>query len=90
MQSIIPIADVSFQDSTITNIQSHSDSSVIISTFVFNKTKQLVNSSFCNISTLEVYRGREQAIKIDYEGFYLSDNGTIEVDNKLKVNCYNF
>ena len=40
-----------------------------------------VNSSTCNISSLEVYRGREQAIEISHEGFSLTDNGSIEVKN---------
>ena len=80
MQSIIPIADVkSIQGSTITVLLT--DFSTNESTFIFNETKQLVNSSFCNISSLDVYRGREQAIEISHEGFSLSDSGTIEVDN---------
>ena len=82
MQSIIPVADVSIQGSTISNIVSPTDfGDIIISTFVFNETKQLVNSSFCHISSLEVYRGRDQAIEISHEGFSLSGNGSIEVDN---------
>ena len=54
---------------------------VIVLTFIFNEAKQPVNSSFCNISSLEVYRGRGQAIEISHEGFSLSDIGSIEVDN---------
>ena len=39
-----------------------------------------LNSSTCQISSLEVYRGREQAIEISHQGFSLSDNGsTIKV-----------
>ena len=38
-----------------------------------------VNSSFCHIASLEVYRGREQAIEISHQGFTLSYGGTIEV-----------
>jgi hypothetical protein len=45
-----------------------------------NKTDQLVNSSLCHISSLEVYRGRDQAINISDQGFSLSENGSIEVD----------
>ena len=48
-------------------------------TFKFNKTEQLVNSSFCHIAGLKVFQGRDQAIEIDHRGFSLSDNGTIEV-----------
>lgn len=40
---------------------------------------QLVNGSYCNISSLEVYRGRKQAIEISRDGFSLSDRGTIQV-----------
>ena len=48
----------------------------------FNGTDQLVNSSFCNISSLEVYRGRQLAIEIGhaYGGFSLSNNSNIEVN----------
>ena len=45
----------------------------------FNETDQLVNSSHCSISNLEVYRGREEAIKIGHDGFSLSNNSNIEV-----------
>ena len=51
----------------------------VILVFGFNGTNQTVNSSFCNISSLEVYRGRQQAIEISHLGFSLSDNGSIEV-----------
>ena len=59
-----------------------SDNSIMTdtsSTFNFNETGKVVNGSFCHIASLEVYRGREQAINISYDGFSLSDNGTIEV-----------
>ena len=44
-----------------------------------------VNNSFCAISSLEVYRRREQAIEINHEGFSLNDDGSIEVDDKYTV-----
>jgi hypothetical protein len=47
--------------------------------FKINGTDQLVNSSFCHISSLEVYRGRDQAIEISNQGFSLSENGSIKV-----------
>ena len=42
---------------------------------------QPATSPFCYISSLEVYRGREEAINniISHEGFSLSDKGTIQV-----------
>ena len=87
MQSIIPIADISIQGSTVTIISImgtnfsniYSYGIIAISTFTFEITKELVNSSFCNISTLEVYRGREQAIEISNVGFSLNHNGSITV-----------
>jgi hypothetical protein len=44
-----------------------------------------LNSSTCQISiaSLEVYRGRQQAIEISHQGFSLSDNGTIQVHQLL-------
>ena len=50
--------------------------------FKFNKTEQLVNSSFCHIAGLKVFRGRDQAIEIDHSGLSLSVNGTIEVGQR--------
>ena len=76
MHSIIPIEDVNIQGSTITNIVT--DSSI---TVIYNEANRSVNNNFCNISSLGVYRGREQTIMISHDGFSLSDNGTIEVDN---------
>ena len=77
MEPIIPIAaDLTSQSSStiylVTTITA-------ASRFIFNDTNQSVNSSFCQISSLEVYRGREQAIEISHQGFSLSDNGSIEV-----------
>jgi hypothetical protein len=42
-----------------------------------------LNNSTCQISSLEVYRGREQAIEINHQGFSLSDSGTIKVHQLL-------
>ena len=42
-------------------------------------TDQPVNSAFCHITSLEVYRGRNDAIKISHDGFHLNRRGTIEV-----------
>ena len=52
--------------------------------FKFNRTDQLVSSSYCHIASLEVYRGREQAIEISHEGFSLNQNGNIEVKMLLQ------
>ena len=53
---------------------------------VIHKDQQMnADTSFCNISSLEVYRGREQVIKISHQGFSLSDNGSFEVQYTLCV-----
>ena len=53
--------------------------------FSFNETHQPVNSSFCNISSLEVYRGREQAIEINYQGISMNDSGSVEVSYSIQI-----
>ena len=53
---------------------------------VVHKDQQMnADTSFCNISSLEVYRGREQVIEISHQGFSLTENGTIEVQHTLCV-----
>ena len=47
--------------------------------FGFSGTNQTANSSFCNISSLEMYRGRQQVIEVSHQGFSLGDDGSIEV-----------
>ena len=73
---LIPVAVSYGQQSSDINILTNPD---IVSTFSFNETGKLVNSSFCRIASLEVYRGMEQAINISYDGFSLSDKGNIKV-----------
>ena len=51
----------------------------IVALVVHKTTQMLVNNSLCNISSLEVYRGRQQSYEISKDGFSLSENGTIEV-----------
>ena len=41
--------------------------------------QQQVNSSFCHIASLEVYRGRRQITEISHDGFSLSERGTVQV-----------
>ena len=48
----------------------------IIKTKGMNTT---VHNALCTISSLEVYRGRRQAILIEHSVFTLSDSGTIKV-----------
>ena len=44
-----------------------------------------INSSHCQISSLEVYRGREQAISISYNGFSLRTRSKREVSIQFDV-----
>ena len=71
--------DIGRQHSTVINAMNSTDFNSYAVSFGFNETKQPVNSSFCQISSLEVYRGREQAIEISHEGFSLNGSGSIEV-----------
>ena len=48
-------------------------------TVITRSTEKQVNSAVCGISSLEVYRGREQATEINHTGFALDDSGTFEV-----------
>ena len=73
--------DIDSQYSTIVSINKFNE--MYIESFGFNETNQPVNSSFCNISNLEVYRGKEQAIEISNQGFFINDSGSIEV----RVSC---
>ena len=57
--------DIDSQYSTIVSINKFNE--IYVESFGFNETNQPVNSSFCNISNLEVYRGREQAIEISHQ-----------------------
>ena len=69
------------KDSTtgqMTDLREHITSAVI----VFTIKQQLVNSSACHISSLEVYRGINQAFQISHYGFSLGSNSTIEVSNQ--------
>ena len=51
--------------------------------FYFRDTEQPINESVCDIDSLEVYRGREQAIKISHHGFSLSISGAFEVSHSI-------
>ena len=78
--SLIPAAAIDSQYSAITNeilVNEVFKEYVVI--FGFNGTEQTVNSSVCNISSLEVYRGRKQAIEISHQGFSMNDSGSVEV-----------
>ena len=70
----------SLLDTTITTLMGADAKDAVL---VVSETSQPVNNSFCRISSLEVYRGREQAIEISYDGFSLNDNGTINVRQDL-------
>ena len=71
--------------STATTAQTtsmHNKDDIIVDAVVAFKSREepvQVNGSVCQISSLEVYRGREEAIEISHQEFSLSDNGTIQV-----------
>ena len=46
---------------------------------IINNTLQIVNRSFCQITSLEVYRGSRSSTVISHNGFTLSNRGTLEV-----------
>ena len=52
-------------------------------TLHFREANQTINSSVCDIASLEVYRGGKQAIRISHQGFTLSENGSIKVRQKI-------
>ena len=58
--------------------------------FYFRDTEQPINKSVCAIDSLEVYRGREQAIKISHDGFTLSNSGAFEVSHQILFNSGQF
>ena len=43
------------------------------------ESDQAVNNSLCDISSLEVYRGRQQAFTIDESVFTMSESGALKV-----------
>ena len=43
------------------------------------ESRELVNTSLCQVVSLNVYRGKENVIEINHSGFTLTDRGTIEV-----------
>ena len=47
-----------------------------------------ISLSYCNISSLEVYRGRKQAIEISHDGFSLSDRGAIQVRLLIRIQLF--
>ena len=56
------------------------DTSNLTDAVVYHRpTGQPVKSAFCQISSLEVYRGKNKAIKIRHNGFHLNQRGAIEV-----------
>ena len=65
--------------STIIYLSTGAENGDTYEMFKINETDQLVNSSLCQISSLEVYRGRDRAIEISHQGFSLGENGSIKV-----------
>ena len=74
--------------SAITYLTTGAENGDTYKMFKINETDQLVNSSLCQISSLEVYRGRDRAIEISHQGFSLSENGSIKVYCSLHATYY--
>ena len=50
---------------------------------IVNNINQPVNGSLCQITSLEVYRGKEHSTKVSHHGFSLSNEGTFQVNQNL-------
>jgi hypothetical protein len=74
---LIPTTSTASRYSVLTTSDDSFEDHIVM--FGFNGTNLTVKSSYCQISSLEVYRGRQQAIEISHQGFSLDDNGSIEV-----------
>ena len=59
-----------------TSLNNLTESDAIIITKQMNQT---ISNQYCQIASLEVYRGKKQSIMINHRGFLLSDMGGIEV-----------
>ena len=63
---------------TVATMSGYTGAKVVYNLGTMNQINN--NISFCNnITSLEVYRGRQQATMISHSGFSLSDTGIIEV-----------
>ena len=69
-------------EGTSTIAQTTNMNEEIVNAVVAFKSRELVNGSTCQISSLVVYRGREQAVEISHQGFSLTDDGTIKVHSQ--------
>ena len=75
IHKLAPIINYQNDTETITAATSNLTDAVVY----HRSTGQAVNSAFCHITSLEVYRGRNEAIRINHSGFHLNQSGTIEV-----------
>ena len=67
-----------------------SRSSILVDALIrLKESNQTVNSSGCVISSLEVYRGRQQAVTIDKSVFTLSGSGTLKVYIHVDIQLIN-
>ena len=65
------------------------------SVIAVNNTDQLISSSVCHITSLEVYRGRRQITEISHDGFSLSERGQVQVNQShviylSRVSSFNY
>ena len=72
---LVPIINYQNDTDVITAATSNLTDAVVY----HRSTGQAVKSAFCHISSLEVYRGRNETVKISHGGFHLNRRGAIEV-----------
>lgn len=75
--NVVALADVNSNPSSVTHLVLYNPS--MAERFWFNESNQVLNSSCCSISRLEVFRGWNQTFEISHSGFSLSDNATVQV-----------
>lgn len=69
---------------TIASVIVTADNSSITSPVILAiNDSQPVNGSFCQITSLEVYRGRRHITEISHNGLFLSDEGVLEVNQMV-------
>ena len=75
IRRLAPIINYQNDTETITAATSNLTDGVVY----HRSTGQPVKSAFCHISSLEVYRGRNEVTRISHDGFHLNQRGAIEV-----------
>ena len=74
---------------TIANTFTTTHNSLVTNAVIIaiNNVSQSVNGSLCQITSLEVYRGRRHITQISHNGFFLSDEGALKVNQTHVQAC---